>query len=145
MIIYEAAANTTLFAHVCYIAFVVFGLILTWFGIVFRWQWIRNRWFRGVHLAMIVIVVFEAWVGIICPLTTLENWFRKRSGQSVYDGDFIAIWLHDLIFFNASPWVFTCGYTFFGLGVLATWWLAPPNWRTKFHTTDVSQSNDFGC
>lgn len=130
MFLYLLAANATLFVHVLYVAFVVFGLILTWLGIVLHWQWIRNRWFRGVHLVMIAIVVFEAWVGIICPLTTLENWFRKQSGQSVYDGDFIAIWLQNLIFFDAPPWVFTCGYTLFGLGVFGTLWLSPPSWRT---------------
>ena len=131
MFFYKLAANATLFAHVFYIAFVVLGLLLTWLGIALRWPWIRNRWFRGIHLTMIAIVVFEAWLGIICPLTTLENWFRKKSGQLIYDGDFIAIWLHDIIFFDASPWVFTCVYTLFGLGVLATFWLAPPNWRPQ--------------
>lgn len=130
MLSYETAANVTLFAHVSYVSFVVIGLLITWLGIAFRWQWIRNRWFRGVHLVMIVIVVFEAWVGIVCPLTTLENWFRQKSGQSVYDGDFIAIWLHSLIFFQAPPWVFTCGYTLFGLAVLGTLLIVPPNWRT---------------
>lgn len=126
---YKFAANVTLFAHVSYIAFVIFGLMLTWLGIVFRWQWIRNRWFRGVHLAMILIVVVEAWFGIVCPLTTWENYFREKSGQSLYDGDFIAIWLHDLVFYEAPPWVFTCAYTLFGLAVLGTLFMAPPNWR----------------
>ena len=125
----EFSANIVLFMHVSYVAFVVLGLILTWLGIVLRWRWIRNRWFRGVHLTMIAIVVFEAWLGIVCPLTTLENWFRQQAGQSVYDGDVIAIWLHDLIFFRAPPWVFTCGYTLFGLAVLGTFWAAPPRWR----------------
>jgi hypothetical protein len=125
---YLAAANITLFIHMTYIAFVVCGLLVTWLGIVCRWPWIRNRWFRGVHLAMIAIVVFEAWLGIVCPLTTLENWFRQQAGQSVYDGDFIAIWLHDLIFLDAPPWIFTGGYTLFGLAVIGTLWLAPPRW-----------------
>ncbi len=131
MSFYPVAANVTLILHVSYVVFVLFGLILTWLGIVFRWQWIRNRWFRGVHLAMIGIVVFEAWLGIVCPLTTWENWFRQKSGQSIYDGDFIAIWLRSLIFFEAPPWVFTCGYTFFGAAVLGTLWLAPPIWRPR--------------
>ena len=125
---YELAANLILFLHVSYISFVLFGLILTWLGIVLHWRWIRNRWFRGVHLALIAIVVFEAWLGIVCPLTTWENWFRVKSGQSVHDGDFIAIWLHDLIFLQAPPWVFTGAYTLFGLAVLGTLWAAPPKW-----------------
>lgn len=132
---YKLATNLTLVAHVSYVAFVVLGLLATWAGIAFRWSWVRNRWFRGIHLAMISIVVLESWVGIVCPLTTLENWFRKKSGQSLYDGDFIEIWLHELIFFQAPPWVFACGYTLFGLAVVGTLWLAPPNWRAKFDRT----------
>lgn len=129
MSIYEFAADVTLYAHFAYIAFVILGLLLTWAGIACRWQWVRNRWFRAIHLTMIVIVVVEAWFGIVCPLTTLENYFRKQSGQALYDGDFIAIWMHDLIFYQAPPWVFTCGYTLFGAAVLGTFWFAPPRWR----------------
>lgn len=131
MPIYEIAANVTLVLHFSYVAFVVLGLLAIWLGVMFRWTWIRNRWFRGVHLAMIAIVVFEAWLGIVCPLTTWENWFRQKSGQSIYDGDFIAIWLHGLIFFEAPAWAFTCVYTLFGLAVMGTFWIAPPNmWKT---------------
>ena len=131
MSFYRVAANVTLFAHVAYVVFVLLGLMVTWLGIAFRWRWIRNRWFRGIHLAMITIVVVEAWVGIVCPLTTLENWFRQQSGLSLYDGDFIEIWLHDLIFFQAPPWVFSCAYTIFGAAVLGTLWAAPPDWSAK--------------
>ena len=138
---YRVAANATLTAHVAYIAFVGFGLIVTWLVIALNWQWIRNRWFRGLHLAMIGIVVVEAWIGFVCPLTTLENWFRKKSGQSIYDGDFIAIWLHDIIFFEAPPWFFTTGYTLFGLAVIGTLWLAPPNWRIKAGPSELSDQN----
>lgn len=138
---YRAAANVTLSLHVFYITFVVFGLLLTWLGIVFHWQWVHNRWFRGIHLTMIGIVVVEAWIGLVCPLTTLENWFRKKSGQSIYDGDFIAIWLHDMIFFEAPPWFFTAGYTLFGLAVIGTFWLAPPNWRGKPCLSETARQN----
>ena len=78
---------------------------------------------------MIAIVVVEAWIGMTCPLTTWENWFRKKSGQHLYEGDFIAIWLHDLIFLQFPPWAFTCGYTLFGLAVLGTLWLSPPRFN----------------
>lgn len=131
MQLYTSLANVILFLHVSYVGFVVLGLLLIWAGIVWRWKWVRNRWFRGIHLAMILIVVVEAWIGITCPLTTLENWFRKQSGQQLYDGDFIAIWLHDLIFLELPPWVFTCAYSLFGLAVVGTLWFSPPQFRSK--------------
>ena len=32
--------------HVSYVAFVVLGQLLILAGVVFRWQWVRNFWFR---------------------------------------------------------------------------------------------------
>ncbi len=45
------------------------------------------------------------------------------------EGDFIASWVHRLIFYQAEPWVFTTLYITFGLVVLATFLFAPPRWN----------------
>jgi polyferredoxin len=68
-----------------------------------RWTWVRNFWFRLIHLSMIGVVVGEAWCGIICPLTRWENGLRERAGQAAYSGGFFANWLHDMMFFQAEP------------------------------------------
>jgi polyferredoxin len=81
---------------------------------------------------MIGIVVAEAWCGVVCPLTVWENDLRKLAGQTVYHGGFIANLLHDALFFDAESWVFTLGYSLFGLAVIATFLLLPPRlptWR----------------
>src|SRR5690606_38517008 len=66
---YRLAADAVVVIHFAYAASVVLGLALILIGIPLRWRWIRNRWFRLVHLAMIGTVVAEAWAGIVCPLT----------------------------------------------------------------------------
>jgi hypothetical protein len=124
-----ALANLIALAHFAYVAFLVLGLAAILLGIVFRWPWVRNRWFRVVHLAMIAIVVGEAMAGVKCPLTVWEHQLRIRAGQQTLEGDFIASWIHRLMFFRADPWVFTAIYVAFGLAVLATWIIAPPRWR----------------
>lgn len=126
---YRLAADAVLVFHVSYVAFVILGFLLTVIGILARWSWIRNCWFRSLHLVAILLVVAESLLGVICPLTTWESELRKLAGQAAYRGDFIAQWLHDLLFFDAEPWVFTMCYTLFGLAVLATFVLAPPRWR----------------
>ena len=123
---YRVLADIVVAVHFAYVAFVILGLVLTLAGAVLRWQWVRNCWFRGVHLAMIAIVVLEAWLGIVCPLTTWEKYFREQSGQAVYKGSFLGNLLHDAIFFEAEPWVFTLGYSLFGFAVLAALYLVPP-------------------
>ena len=128
---YRVAADAVLVFHISYVAFVLVGFLLTVVGILARWQWIRNFWFRSLHLAAILLVVAESLLGIICPLTMWESELRQLAGQTAYRGDFIATWLHDLLFIDAEPWVFTLCYTLFGLAVLATFVLAPPRWRKK--------------
>jgi hypothetical protein len=123
---YQLAANGVLILHVGYVAFVVLGLLLILIGGLFRWRWVRNRWFRTVHLLAITIVVLESWLNITCPLTTLENWLRVKAGAETYEGDFIAIWLHSILFFDLPQWVFVYGYTAFGAAVLAGLILVPP-------------------
>ncbi|OYP38359.1 DUF2784 domain-containing protein [Rhodopirellula sp. MGV] len=121
-------ADLTVAIHFAYVAFVVFALPVTLIGGAAGWRWVRNRWFRGLHLAMIGIVVVEAWAGVTCPLTLLENYLRAQSGNATYRGDFIATWLHEAMFFDPEPWVFTVLYTTFGLAVLASFFVVRPNW-----------------
>ena len=89
-------------------------------------RWVRNLWFRLAHLGAIGFVVLESWLGIMCPLTTLEQWLRQLAGQRTYDSDFIAHWLGRILFFEAPTWVFTACYTLFGLAVALSWVYVPP-------------------
>ena len=114
--------------------FVVLGFLLVLFGIVLKWSWIRNVWFRLAHFAAILVVVAEAWLGITCPLTTWEKALRAKGGQSTYRGDFVANLIHELLFYDAPPWVFTVCYSLFGLLVLLTFLVAPPRWSRRADT-----------
>ena len=130
-LLYRLAADVVVAAHVAYVAFVVLGLVVIWWGIARKRPWVRSPLLRYTHLAMILIVVGEAWAGITCPLTTWEQWLREQAGQVSYRGDFLATWLHELLFFEAPPWVFTVAYSLFGLLVIATFIAAPPIRRPR--------------
>jgi hypothetical protein len=119
-------ADLIVFFHATYVGFIVFGLAAILLGVVVRWNWVRNIWFRAIHLIAIGIVVGESLVGMPCPLSIWEAQLRKAAGQTVYSGDFLGHWAHRLIFFRADPWVFTLIYMLFGMAVLATFLLAPP-------------------
>ncbi len=122
-------ADGTVVFHACYVGFVVLGLAAILLGGACRWNWVRNVYFRVVHLAMIAIVVGEALAGIPCPLTIWEKQLRVQAGQASYAGDFIGYWVHRLIFYRAEPWVFTLLYVTFGLLVVAGLVLVPPRWH----------------
>lgn len=123
---YLLLANAVLISHVGIVLFIVLGQLLVITGALRHWRWIRNLPFRALHLAAIVYVAMQTWFGLVCPLTTLEQWLRVQGGQGGYEGDFIGYWLGKLLFYQAEPWVFMVIYTGFALLVAAGWWWAPP-------------------
>ena len=130
--LYLVAADLVLYLHVSFVVFVIAGLVLIYVGHLLGWAWIRNGWFRLAHLIAIAIVVLQAWLGVICPLTTLEMWLRGKAGDAVYPGSFIAHWVEQILYYDAPAWVFTLCYTAFGLLVAASWiWIRPRPIRTN--------------
>ena len=97
------ACGLIVVSHAAYVSFVVLGLVAILAGIAFRWKWVRNPWFRWIHITMIGIVVAEALAGIPCPLTVWERQLREAAGQVAYAGDFIGYWTHRLLFYRAEP------------------------------------------
>jgi hypothetical protein len=121
--LYSLLADTILVIHFAFVVFVVFGFFLILLGLLARWSWVHNRKFRIAHLAAIGIVVLQAWLGQLCPLTVWENEFRRRAGQSGYTQTFVEHWLHELLFYDAAPWIFTTIYTCFGVLVVLVWFV----------------------
>jgi hypothetical protein len=124
---YALLADAVLVLHAGIVLFVVGGLVLVLLGNWRGWPWVNRRWFRLAHLAAIVVVVAESWLGLTCPLTTLEWWLRARAGEAPYEASFIAHWLQTLLFYEAPWWVFALAYTVFGALVVAAWWRFPPS------------------
>jgi polyferredoxin len=119
-------ADLVLLLHVAVVLFVVAGLLLVVGGNLAGWLWVNDWWFRLAHLLAIAIVVGESWLGIACPLTTLEVWLRAQAGPAPQVESFIAYWMQRLLYYRLPPWVFICAYTIFGLVVLLAWWRFPP-------------------
>ena len=124
-------ADAVLALHFAVVVFVVGGLVAVIVGNVLRWhwRWVNALWFRLAHLAAIAVVAAEAWLGITCPLTTLELWLRAKSGAITgfaYNDSFVGYWLHRLLFYSAPSWLFVLAYSVFGLLVVAAWLRYPP-------------------
>lgn len=124
---FQLLADAVLILHIALALFVVGGLVVVVAGNLLKWQWVNLLWFRLAHLATIAVVAAEAWLGFICPLTTLEMWLRSKAKLATYDGGFIEHWLQFLLFWEAQPWVFIIAYTGFALAVGAAWWYFPPS------------------
>ena len=119
-------ADVILFVHFGIASFIVLGLGLTWIGIALSWRWVRNFWFRLLHLSAIVYVALEALAGIVCPLTLWEDALRGSIGEHP---SFVARWIRRLLFYELPEWVFTLAYVATAAATAITWWHAPPRRR----------------
>ena len=123
---YLFLADALLFLHVLVVVFIVAGLVAIYAGKTFVWSWVRNPWFRLLHITAICIVALQSWIGVICPLTTWEMSLRNQAGGTVYSGSFIAHWLETLLYYQMPAWAFTLVYTVFAALVLASWFFVRP-------------------
>lgn len=141
-VIYLLLADLILLLHAAVVVFNVASLPLIWLGRWRRWRFVRNFYFRALHVGLMGFVAAQALADEICPLTTWENHLRLRAGEEVsYPGSFIAHWVQRFLYQEADARFFAVAYVcFFGL-VAATWyWVKPeppgwwPKWRERHPT-----------
>src|SRR3712207_4088861 len=79
----------TVIIHFLFIIFVITG------GFFIH----KKRWIIFVHLTSVIWAIYaESASGVICPLTTIENYFGYRAGISTYEEDFITRYLIPIIY-----------------------------------------------
>lgn len=124
-------ADLMLILHVLFVAFVLGGQVAVLIGWARGWGWVRNPWFRGIHLALIAYIVVQTWLGRLCPLTVWEGELRRVAGQPFHEQSFIGYWLGELLYLDLPWWVFTLIYTAFGTLVVVSWVHFPPRWTRR--------------
>lgn len=115
-------ADVLLVVHFLIVAFIVGGLLLVWIGAALGWRWVRNPWFRYLHLGAIAFVAAEAALGIMCPLTVWEDMLRG----GIQAESFVGRWVRYFLYYTAPQWVFTAAYVGWTLATLLTLWRVPP-------------------
>jgi hypothetical protein len=85
---YGLAAGLILVLHLLFIAFVIFGGVLSLHRTCWTW----------LHLPAVIWAVWVEWSGWTCPLTPLENHFRKLAFDQGYQEGFIEHYLVPLIY-----------------------------------------------
>ena len=81
-------ADIVVLIHLFFVIFAVLGAVL----IIWR------RWILWLHLPTVFWAIWIELTGGVCPLTPLENWLRRQTGQGVYQGDFVEHYLLPLLY-----------------------------------------------
>ena len=122
---YLLLADTVLILHFLFVLFNVIGILLIWIGKYMNWQWIHYFWFRVIHFASILFVIFLSLWDISCPLTVLEKNLRLFGGEGFYNQSFIQFWIHKILFYNAPEEIFIIIYIIFSMLVAGTFIFVP--------------------
>jgi hypothetical protein len=86
---YRTLTEIAVIVHLLFIVFVIAG------GFFAR----RWRWLTIVHLSAVFWAIYaELASGVVCPLTTLENYFAQRAGLMTYQEDFVTRYLVPVIY-----------------------------------------------
>ena len=107
-------ADVILIFHFLFLLFVVGGLPIIWIGARLGVDFVRNVWFRYIHLAAISVVVVESLLGMPCPLTIWEDSLRQFES----DQGFIQRWLHYMLFYDLQEWIFTVIYLIYSILII---------------------------
>ena len=65
-----------LLLHLLIFLFITLSFILIPIGYFQKWEWVKNKYYRSIHLILMGIISIETILGFMCPLTILENYFR---------------------------------------------------------------------
>lgn len=85
---YKFAAEFVVLVHCAFVAFVVLGAVL-----VTRWP--RVAW---LHLPAVLWGALSEFLGVICPLTPLEQFLWQRAGLAGYSGGFVEHYVVALLY-----------------------------------------------
>lgn len=86
--IYNFLSNLVVIVHLLFIVFVCLGALL-----VLKWP--KVIW---VHIPFALWGVVVEYMNIVCPLTPLENYFRRLGGNMTYESDFVARYIIPVIY-----------------------------------------------
>lgn len=121
-------AVAILLIHLVVITFNIFGCVVVPLGAWRHWGWVREFWWRAVHLGAWVVVALQAVLGRACFLTI---WQADAQGGVSHVQPLIESWIDRVVFWPFPIWVFAIAYVVLFLYVVALWIFVRPRppWR----------------
>ena len=119
----DGIADFILFLHLIIAIFISAGMVIFPIGGLLSWRWCNNFSLRVTHLGLIVVVFIETLIGLNCPLTVVENYFRAQ----VTHQSFIGSLMNNLLYWNVSESLFFYMYGICVVWALLLWILVPPS------------------
>lgn len=124
-------AAVVLFFHLGIVLFVVFGLVAIPLGAWRGWRFVRLRWWRLLHLAILAVVALQAALQRACFLTLWQSELLRAAGRSVSRAPLIERTIDRILFWPLPLWFFTALYLAVWIYAIALWRIVPPQRKTR--------------
>ncbi|MCX7759994.1 MAG: DUF2784 domain-containing protein [Hydrogenothermaceae bacterium] len=92
---YHLLYELTVIIHFLWILFLIFGYLIG----------SRYSFVKYIHISGLVFAIFLEIFNLPCPLTLLENYFRKEAGLKTYEEGFISYYLEKIIYIEIEPFI----------------------------------------
>ncbi len=132
--LFQAAALAVLYFHFAVVVFNVFWLVIVPIGAWQEWPFVRNYWWRAVHLLALALVAVQAVAGRLCFLTTIQDYLQTRAGGSIQPSSLLTRLVERAVFWPLPDWIFAPLYLL-ALTWAAILWITVPPVRASVRKT----------
>ena len=118
-------SEIVLLFHFCIFLFIILSFFLIPFGYYQKWEWVKNKYYRLIHLVLMGIIFIETILGFMCPLTILENFLRNN----IEINNKITQIIHQIMYWNLPTYQFIILYLLSLLYLIFLWFFFKPDFK----------------
>ena len=116
-------SEIVLLFHFCIFLFMILSFFLIPIGYYQKWKWVKNKYYRSMHIILMGIISIETILGFMCPFTILENYLRD---DIKVDNKFTEI-VHQILYWDLPNYQFIILYLFSFSYLIFLWFFFKPN------------------
>ena len=116
-------SEIVLLFHFCIFLFVILSFFLIPLGYSRKWEWVKNKYYRLIHLFLMGIIFIETILGFMCPLTILENFLRN----DIEINNKITQIIHQIMYWDLPSYQFIILYLLSLLYLIFLWFFFKPD------------------
>ena len=118
-------SEIVLLFHFCIFLFMILSFFLIPIGYYQKWTWVKNKYYRSIHLVLMGIIFMETILGFMCPLTILENFLRNDTEIN----NKITHIIHQIMYWDLPSYQFIILYLLSLLYLIFLWCFFKPDFK----------------
>ena len=118
-------SEIVLLFHFCIFLFMTLSFFLIPLGYYQKWEWVKNKYYRLIHLVLMGIIFIETILGFMCPLTILESFLRN----DIEINNKITQIIHQIMYWDLPTYQFIILYLLSILYLIFLWFFLKPDFK----------------